>query len=149
MNQLTENRIPLDDLTVFHQLSRSLNSSFDLDTILRTILDQMERIIAADMWTLLMLDEARGELYYAIASGDTEGALRDLRVKPGEGVAGWVVEHGETLIVPETEERIRVFSRHSPPTSAHGAFGDRDASARTQRRTGSHRNPQSARQPDE
>ena len=104
MTQLTENRIPLDDLTVFHQLSRSLNSSFDLDTILRTILDQMERIIAADMWTLLMLDESRGELYYAIASEDSEGALRDVRVKPGEGVAGWVVEHGETLIVPESEE---------------------------------------------
>ena len=47
MTQLTENRIPLDDLMVFHQLARSLNSSLDLDTILRTILYQMERIIAA------------------------------------------------------------------------------------------------------
>jgi diguanylate cyclase (GGDEF)-like protein len=88
---------------VFHQLARSLNSSFDLDTILRTILDQMERIIAADMWTLLMLDEKHNELYYAIASGGGEGALRDLRVRSGEGIAGWVLEHGETLIVPESE----------------------------------------------
>ena len=104
MTQLTENRIPLDDLMVFHQLARSLNSSLDLDTILRTILDQMERIIAADMWTLLMLDERRRELYYAIASGTGEGALRDLRVKSGEGIAGWVLEHGETLIVPESED---------------------------------------------
>ena len=103
MNELTENRIPLDDLMVFHQLARSLNSSLDLDTILRTILDQMERIIAADMWTLLMLDEQHQELYYAIASGNFEGALRDLRVKMDEGVAGWVVQHGETLIVPESE----------------------------------------------
>ena len=104
MNELTENRIPLDDLMVFHQLARSLNSSLDLDTILRTILDQMERIIAADMWTLLMLDESRKELYYAIASKNGEDALRDLRVKLGEGVAGWVMEHGETLIVPESED---------------------------------------------
>jgi diguanylate cyclase (GGDEF)-like protein len=104
MTQSTENRIPLDDLMVFHQLARSLNSSFDLDTILRTILEQMERIIAADLWTLLMLDEAKDELYYAIAAGSGESALRDLRVKRGEGVAGWVVEHGETLIVPETED---------------------------------------------
>jgi len=103
MTQLTENRIPLDDLMVFHQLARSLNSSLDLDTILRTILDQMERIIAADMWTLLMLDEKHNELYYAIASGSGEDALRDLRVRSGEGVAGWVLEHGETLIVPESE----------------------------------------------
>jgi diguanylate cyclase (GGDEF)-like protein len=103
MTQLTENRIPLDDLMVFHQLARSLNSSLDLDTILRTILDHMERIITADMWTLLMLDERREELYYAIASGNGEEALRDLRVKANEGIAGWVVEHGETLIVPESD----------------------------------------------
>src|SRR5579862_8206065 len=103
MNELTENRIPLDDLMVFHQLARSLNSSLDLDTILRTILDQMERIVAADMWTLLMLDESRMELYYAIAAGGGESALRDLRVKLGEGIAGWVAENGETLIVPESE----------------------------------------------
>lgn len=102
MTNETEARIPLDDLLVFHQLARSLTSSFDLDAILRTILEHMERFIQADLWTLLMLDETRDELYYAIAAGGGQEALRDLRVKVGEGVAGWVVEHGETLIVPET-----------------------------------------------
>jgi diguanylate cyclase (GGDEF)-like protein len=107
MAQETENRIPIDDLLVFHQLARSLTSSFDLNAILRTILVHMERFIQAEMWTLLMLDEARGDLYYAIAAGGEEEALRDLRVKVGEGVAGWVVEHGETLIVPEAENDPR------------------------------------------
>ncbi len=104
----SENRIPIDDLLVFHQLARSLTSSFDLATILRTILEHMERFIEADLWTLLMLDESHQELYYAIAAGGEEAALRDLRVKVGEGVAGWVLEHGETLIVPEAEEDPRL-----------------------------------------
>ncbi len=108
MTHETENRIPLDDLLVFHQLARSLTSSFDLDTILRTILEHMERFIEADLWTLLMLDETRQELYYAIAAGGEEAALRDLRVKVGEGVAGWVVQHGETLIVPESSDDPRM-----------------------------------------
>ncbi len=103
-----EDRIPLDDLLVFHQLARSLTSSFDLDRILRTIIEHMERFIEAEMWTLLMLDEARQELYYAIAAGGEEVALRDLRVKVGEGVAGWVIQHGETLIVPEAEDDPRL-----------------------------------------
>jgi diguanylate cyclase (GGDEF)-like protein len=101
MKQEIESRIPLHDLLVFHQLARSLTSSFDLDTILRTILEQMERFIQAELWTLLMLDPESQELYYAIAAGGQEEALRDLRVKIGEGVGGWVVQHGETLIVPE------------------------------------------------
>ena len=149
MTQLTENRIPLDDLMVFHQLARSLNSSLDLDTILRTILDQMERIITADMWTLLMLDEGRQDLYYAIASGNGEDALRDLRVRAGEGVAGWVVEHGETLIVPESENDDPRLQRDALRRQAPRALGDCDAAARAQGRPGRDRDSQSARQPDE
>src|ERR1035437_1445810 len=107
MTNETETRIPLDDLLVLHQLARSLTSSFDLDTILRTIFEHMERFIEAELWTLLMLDPERHDLYYAIAAGGEEASLRDLRVKVGEGVAGWVVEHGETLIVPEAEDDPR------------------------------------------
>ena len=108
MTNETERRIPLADLLVFHQLTRSLTSSFDLDAILRTIIEHMEEIIEAELWTLLMLDEAKQELYYAIAAGGEQAALRDLRVKVGEGVAGWVAEHGETLIVPESEHDPRL-----------------------------------------
>jgi len=104
----TENRIPLADLLFFHQLTRSLTSSFDLDTILRTILEQMERTIEAELWTLLMLDEGTQELYYAIASGGQQTALRGVRVKLGEGVAGWVAQHGESLIVPESDHDPRL-----------------------------------------
>jgi diguanylate cyclase (GGDEF)-like protein len=110
MTNETEVRIPLEDLLVFHRLARSLTSSFDLDNILRTILDHMERLIEAELWTLLMLDEEKQELYYAIAGGGEEVALRDLRVKVGEGVAGWVAQHGETLIVPESVSDPRLHA---------------------------------------
>ena len=108
----TEKRIPLADLLVFHQLTRSLTSSFDLDTILRTIIEHIERIMEAELWTLLILDEATQELYYAIAAGGEQEALRSLRVKVGEGVAGWVAQHGETLIVPESEQDQRLSNDH-------------------------------------
>jgi diguanylate cyclase (GGDEF)-like protein len=108
MKPETEGRIPLRDLLVFHDLTRSLTSSFDLDTVLRTILEHMERIIDAKLWTLLMLDAEKQELHYALAAGGEQAALRDLRVKVGEGIAGWVVEHGETLIVPESAEDPRL-----------------------------------------
>jgi diguanylate cyclase (GGDEF)-like protein len=113
MTNETVNRIPLEDLLVFHRLARSLTSSFDLDTILRTILEHMERMIDAELWTLLMVDEVSHDLYYALAAGGEEAALRDLRVKVGEGVAGWVAKHGETLIVPETLDDPRLHTPYS------------------------------------
>jgi diguanylate cyclase (GGDEF)-like protein len=114
MKNDTAERMPLADLLVFHQLTRSLTSSFELDAILRTILDHMERIVHAELWTLLMLDETRQELYYAIAAGGNQTKLSDLRVKVGEGVAGWVIEHGETLIIPEAHGDPRVI-KIGPP----------------------------------
>ncbi|MGO8933828.1 MAG: GGDEF domain-containing protein [Terracidiphilus sp.] len=114
----TEGRIPLADLLVFHQLARSLTSSFDLDRILRTILEQMERMVEAEFWSLLMLDESSPNLYYAIAAGEEQEALRGLRVKPGEGVAGWVLEHGETLIVPEVADDPRAAQSATPGISS-------------------------------
>jgi diguanylate cyclase (GGDEF)-like protein len=114
----TEGRIPLADLLVFHQLARSLTSSFDLDTILRTILEQMERMVEAEFWALLMLDESATNLYYAIAAGEEQETLRGLRVKPGEGVAGWVLEHGETLIVPEVAGDPRAAQSATPGISS-------------------------------
>jgi diguanylate cyclase (GGDEF)-like protein len=123
MAHTTEDRMPLDDLLVVHQLARSLSSSFDLDTILRTIMEEMERLISSELWTLLMIDEARQELYYALAAGGQEQSLRDLRVKMGEGVAGWVAQHGETLIVPGTEDDPRLSSAHSAkPGHVHSAI---------------------------
>ena len=55
-------------------------------------------------------------LYYAFAAGGEEAALRNLRVKVGEGVAGWVVQHGETLIVPESQydSRLEKMDRALP-----------------------------------
>ena len=117
MTNPQKNRIPLEDILAFHQLTRSLTSSFDLDTILRTILEHMERMIEAELWTLLMLDEASQELYYAIAAGGEQEALRGLRVKVGEGVAGWVAEHGETLIIPESQHDPRLKKAHTVKTS--------------------------------
>ncbi|MGD0097710.1 MAG: sensor domain-containing diguanylate cyclase [Terracidiphilus sp.] len=108
MSKKTDTRIPIDDLLIFHQVARSLTSSFDLDTILRTIIEHMERFIEADLWTLLMLDETEKDLYYAIIAGADDSALRGARVKVGEGVAGWVVRHGETLLVPEAQNDARI-----------------------------------------
>jgi len=55
-----------------------------------------------------MRDVNRQELYYVSADGGENPKLADLRVKVGEGLAGWVAQHGETLIIPEAATDPRV-----------------------------------------
>jgi diguanylate cyclase (GGDEF)-like protein len=102
------------DLLVFHNVARALTSELDLDSILRAIMLQMEQYFLPEQWSLLIVDEARQDLFYAVVVGRTEAELRDERVKIGEGLAGWVAEHGETLIIPESAADPRLASRDDP-----------------------------------
>jgi diguanylate cyclase (GGDEF)-like protein len=89
------------ELTIFHDVAKALTSSLDLDSILQTIMDKMAEYFRPDTWSLLMVDEGHDELYFAIAVGDKSEALKTVRLKMGEGIAGWVAKHGESRIVPD------------------------------------------------
>jgi diguanylate cyclase (GGDEF)-like protein len=89
----------LEHLRLFHDAARALTSSLDLPTILRSILEQMERFFHPESWSLLMVDEQKRDLYYALARGVSDEALQNIRIPLGTGMAGWVALHGEPLIV--------------------------------------------------
>ena len=88
------------DLRVFHDVARALTSSLDLDSILGAIMQQMEQFFEPESWSLLIVDEEQSNLYYAVAAGKSS-TDRNLRVAMGEGIAGWVAQHGEPVIVSE------------------------------------------------
>ena len=89
------------ELTIFHDVAKALTSSLDLDSILQTIMEKMAEYFRPDTWSLLMVDEAHDELYFAIAVGDKAEILKNVRLKMGEGIAGWVAKNGEARVVPD------------------------------------------------
>src|SRR5262252_2943695 len=99
------------EVTIFHDVAKALTSSLDLDSILQTIMEKMAEYFRPDTWSLLMVDEEHNELYFAIAVGDAAEALKDVRLKVGEGIAGWVAKNGEQLIVPDVYTDPRFATR--------------------------------------
>ena len=99
------------ELTIFHDVAKALTSSLDLDSILQTIMEKMAEYFRPDTWSLLMVDEEREELYFAIAVGSASEALKNVRLKVGEGIAGWVAKHGEQLVVPDVMNDPRFAKR--------------------------------------
>src|ERR1700761_7092579 len=91
----------MDHLRVFHDVARALTSSLELEEILGAIMDKMAQFFGPEKWSMLMVDEKSGELYYAIAVGENAESLKGLRVPLGEGVAGWVASTGNPLVVPD------------------------------------------------
>jgi diguanylate cyclase (GGDEF)-like protein len=109
--------VPFEHLRLFHDAARALTSSLDLPTILRSILAQMERFFHPESWSLLMVDDEKRDLYYALARGVSDEALQNIRIPLGTGMAGWVALHGEPLIVTNEGVAARLSSGEQKHTA--------------------------------
>lgn len=108
---ITGERREAGEVAVFQELGKALTSSLQLDQVLRTIMEKIDEFLRPDNWSLLLLDEAKQELYFELAVGKASQALKDVRIKLGQGIAGWVAQHGEVVIVPDTTKDTRFFGK--------------------------------------
>ena len=104
------------EVAVFHELGKALTSSLQLDQVLRTIMEKIDEFLRPDTWSLLLLDEAKQELYFELAVGKGSQALKDMRIKMGQGIAGWVAQQDEAVIVPDVSLDTRFFSKADEKT---------------------------------
>ena len=94
--EIAELKRQVERLSLFHEVGKALFSTLDLQKILQTIMEKISDLLQPDTWSLLMLDEDTQELYFEIAIGSGADKLRDVRLKLGEGVAGWVAQHSSS-----------------------------------------------------
>jgi diguanylate cyclase (GGDEF)-like protein len=99
------------ELAILHDVAKALTSSLNLDSILQTIMEKVAAYFRPDTWSLLMTDDEHHELYFAIAIGDASESLKSVRLRIGEGIAGWVAKYGEPLVVPDVSKDERFASR--------------------------------------
>ncbi len=112
----------VEHLRLFHDVARALTSSLDLPTILRCILEQMEPFFRPESWSLLIVDEQRRDLYYAVARGTSDEALQTIRIPLGTGVPGWVALHGEALITGGDGTNARLTDESQQTPQLHSAI---------------------------
>src|SRR5579864_2172549 len=105
------NQRDVSELNVFHDVAKALTSTLNLDSVLQSIMEKIAEYFRPDTWSLLMVDDASEELYFAIAVGDASGSLKSVRLKLGEGIAGWVAKHGEQLVIPDVYTDPRFAKR--------------------------------------
>jgi len=96
------------NLALLNQASRALSSILDLDQVLATVLEEVRRLLGVVASSVWLSDPETNELVCRQATGPKSECVRGWRLAPGEGLAGWVVRTGESLIVPD----IRVDERH-------------------------------------
>ncbi|HML62772.1 MAG TPA: SpoIIE family protein phosphatase [Solidesulfovibrio sp.] len=85
-------------------LSRLVTESLELSEVLERIMTTSRQALCAEAASLLLVDEApgpgQGELVFTVAQGPACGDLRTgFRLAPGEGVAGWVAQKAQPVLL--------------------------------------------------
>jgi diguanylate cyclase (GGDEF)-like protein len=108
---LRELKRTVDELAAFNEIGKLLTSTLDIREVLATIMKKVSELLRPENWSLLLIDEQRGDLYFEIAVGEGSERIRDLRVQFGEGIAGWVAREGQPLVVSEVQADPRFSPR--------------------------------------
>ena len=104
-----------DRLGVLYEVNRRLGTFTDLGELLRWATGRARELLDAEGCAILLLDASARELYFPIASQrasrqDSEARLSEIRFPADRGVAGWVLQHGESAAVEEVTQDPRFYA---------------------------------------
>ncbi len=99
--------IYLRELHTILKFSALINSSLKIESVLNNAMQWAEEFINAEASSIYELDEEKDELFIRIARGEKKDPIKKIRLKKGEGIAGWVVETGQPMVVHDVRKEKR------------------------------------------
>ncbi len=100
-----------EQLEILLKVSSMINSTLDASEVQKRTIEALTTLLRAEAGSLLLLDDETRELFFEVATGEKGGRLKEIRLKKGEGIAGWVAEHDEPLIINDVQTDSRFFKK--------------------------------------
>ena len=93
-------------------ISHSLTSTLNLEEIIAQVTDAVRRVLGAESLTIGLTDPTGNEIIFVEAlMGPAFRQMPPVRFKIGQGIAGWVAEHGKPAIVNDAYADQRFSTR--------------------------------------
>ena len=99
------------ELNLMVDIGKTLTSNLNLQEVLEDIMNKVGILLKPKAWSLLLIDEQTNELYFESAVSPVSEQLKEIRLKMGQGIAGWVALHGEPLLIEDVQQDGR-FAPH-------------------------------------
>jgi len=100
-------------LTIYRglaEVSTLIGSINDFDDLLRAILGVARRVLSGEAASLFLVNPSTGMLELAMASQEDGVFMRSkISVPKGRGIAGWVFEKGESVLIPDAYADSRFY----------------------------------------
>src|SRR4051812_48156833 len=108
---LTAMKRTVEQLAAFNEIAKALTSTLEVREVLALVMQKVSELLRPSNWSLLLQDQATGELYFEIAVGESAERLKPLRMRPGEGVAGAVFASGQPRRVDDVRAEAAFSAR--------------------------------------
>jgi diguanylate cyclase (GGDEF)-like protein len=115
-NDPPELKRTVDELQAFNEIGRTLTSTLEAKEVLQLIMQEVSEVLKPERWSLLLLDEARDELYFEVAVGPGADRIKAARIPVGEGIAGWVARAGQPVLLEDAHHDPRFSPRFEEAT---------------------------------
>ncbi len=96
-------------LAMLNEIGQAITSSLDLDLMLVTLLEKVRQAASAEACSVALVDTDSGELVFRQAVGEAAQAVIGLRLRAGQGVAGWVMQHRQSTVISDMATDPRVY----------------------------------------
>jgi HD-GYP domain-containing protein (c-di-GMP phosphodiesterase class II) len=103
-------------LTSLLEVGKAMTSERNLDRLLQLILGEVTRVMEAERSSLFLVDRERNELWSKIAQGLE---VREIRLKIGTGISGYVAQSGKIVNIPDAYADARFSQETDHRTGFH------------------------------
>jgi uroporphyrinogen-III synthase len=102
---------PASQVALLHRVSNIVSSEVSLDEMLGEIVGLTVQVTACDACLVYLIERESGEIVLRASQVPHQVDLGNIRLKVGEGVTGWVVEHRSVVALPSHASADRRFKK--------------------------------------
>jgi len=103
-------------LSTLLRSSSIINSSLQINDVLDSAMKAAEEFMEAEASSVFELDPEKGEISVKLARGEKGKSIQASKLKPGEGLTGWVIRCGKPIIVEDVQKESRFSDRFDRET---------------------------------
>jgi HD-GYP domain-containing protein (c-di-GMP phosphodiesterase class II) len=93
--------------TEVFEIARSFATTQDVDLLLGQISGAVERLTDSEAASILLLDDDKKRLVFRVATGEKGSSVKKFYVPVGKGIAGWVAQSREPVVVNDVQSDTR------------------------------------------
>ena len=109
----------INELLALNRITQSVSASLDFQQTLTLITRHVTAMLNVAATSVVLRDDDAGEVWFAAAWGEGAKAVLGRRLPLGEGIVGWVAQHGKPLIVPDVRDDPRFYPEMDRQSGFH------------------------------